>query len=295
MNQTKTTSDNGNNHRAAGVDVLAEDQSVDAFYDPSNPLFAPPKEIDQAKRKTGKRRLMTLCIVFVLLSGGGLALYQLLKVNRVNVKVQTDPRQDAQDLNTKGDSKSSENSLSTEAVNITRTALGSDTATSGNSSKPSTTPTLAQPGFPGSVPLVLPSLSGTVNAPSANDNGSINARTPSAPSAAAKPDRQDAGTNSATEGSVQSRANVTQSIFVEDSTPPVVPMTIAAKSKRKSEHHPGSLAAFRHDVTRAHSRASLYSSQQLLCAARAGQGHERHRVVSPERHRSNRPRERQRI
>lgn len=164
MNQTKTTSENGNNHRAADVDVLADDQqSPGAFYDPGNPLFAPPKEIDKAKPKAGKRRLITLCFVFVLLSGGGLALYQLLKVNRVNVKVQADSRRDAQNPNTKGDSKSSENSLSTEAVNITRTALGSDNATPSNSSTPSAPPTLSQPGSTGYVPMVLPNLSGTVN------------------------------------------------------------------------------------------------------------------------------------
>jgi hypothetical protein len=245
MNQTKTTSDNGNNHRAAVVDVLADDQqATGVFYDPSNPQFAPPKEIDKAKRKAGKRRLITLCIVFVLLSGGGLALYQLLKVNRVNVKVQADSRRDTQSLNTKGDSKTSENSLSTEAANITRTALGSDNATSGNSSTPSATPTLSQPGFPGSVPLVLPSLSGTVNPPSVTDNGSTNARTPSASSAGAKSDRQDTETNSATQDSAQSRAKVTHSIFVEDSTPRVVTMTIAAKPKPGVSMTPAVLPPF---------------------------------------------------
>jgi hypothetical protein len=245
MNQTQTTSDNGNNHQATGVDVLADDQqSTGAFYDPSNPLFAPPREIDKTKQKAGKRRLITLCFVFVLLSGGGLALYQLLKVNRVNVKVQADPRQDAQNPNTKGDSKSSENSLSTEAVNITRTALGSDTATSGNSSTPSTTPTLAQPGFPESVPLVLPSLSGTVTPLSANDNGSTNPRTPPASSAGAKSDRQDAGTNSATQNPAPSRANLTHSIFVEDATPRVGAMTIAVKSKPEASITPAVLPPF---------------------------------------------------
>lgn len=243
MRQTKTTSDNGNNHRATGVDVLADDQlSTGAFYDPSNPLFAPPKEIDKTKQKAGKRRLITLCLVFVLISGGGLALYQLLKVNRVNVKVQADSRHYTQNLNTKGDSKTSENSLSTEAVNITRTALGSDT--SGNSSASSATPTLSQPVLPGSIPLVLPSLSGTVNPPSVTDNGSTNVRTVPAANAGAKPDRQDAGTNSATQDSAPSRANLTQSIFVEDSTPRVVTMTIAAKPKLEVSITPAVLPPF---------------------------------------------------
>lgn len=162
----------------------------------------------------------------------------------MNVKAQADLRHDEQNLKTKGDSKTSENSLSTDAVNITRTALGSDNATSGSSSTPSATPTLSQPGSTGSVPLVLPSLSGTVNPPSVTDNGSINASTPPASSAGAKPDRQDAGTNSATQGSAHSRANVTQSIFVEDSMPRVVAMTVAAKPKLEVSITPAVLPPF---------------------------------------------------
>ena len=65
MNQTKPSSENGNNHRAASVDVLEDDQqSTSAFYDPSNPLFAPPKQIDKTKHKTRKRKLIILCFVF---------------------------------------------------------------------------------------------------------------------------------------------------------------------------------------------------------------------------------------
>ncbi len=231
MNQTKTSSENGNNHRAAGVDVLEGDQqSTSAFYDPSNPLFAPPKQIDKAKQKTRKRKLIILCFVFVLLAGGGLALYQLLKVNRVNVKVQADSRRDAQNPKTKGDSKSSENSLSTEAVNITRTALGSDNATPGNSSTPSATPTLSQLNSTGSAPLFLPSLSGTVNPPGASDNGSTNAKTASQSDTGVMSDRPNSGPNSAAQELAQSRANTAQSIFVDDSPPRVVPMTIAANA-----------------------------------------------------------------
>jgi len=231
MNQTKTSSDNGNNHRATGIDVLEDDpQSTSAFYDPSNPLFAPPKQIEQTKQKARKRKLIILCFAFVLLASGGLALYQLLKINRVNVKVQADTRHDSQNPNTRRDSQSSENSLSTEAVNITRTALGSDNATPGNSSTPSATPTLSQPGSNGFVPLVLPNLSGTVNPPSANDNGSTNGRTAPASTTGSKPDQQGSGTTSAAQELAQSRANATESIFVDDSPPRVAPLTLAANA-----------------------------------------------------------------
>lgn len=228
MNQRNAFSGNGDNHRAASVDVREDDQqSTSTFYDPSNPDFAPPKQVDQTKQKNRKRKLIVSCFVFLLLAGAGLALYQLLKVNRVNVKVQADPRADARSTKAKGDSVGSENSLSAEAVNITRAALGSDTTSPGDNSTPSATPTLSL-NSAGSVPLVLPSLSGTVNPPineKGSDNGSTNARTGSASSTAQTPDQPNSGTYSAVQESAQSRANTTQSIYVDDS-PPNVPAAL---------------------------------------------------------------------
>ena len=227
MSQTNTFPGNGNNHRAAVIDVVEDDQqSASTFYDPSNPLFAPPKQIDKAKKNSRKRKLIIFCFIFVLLVGGGLALHQLLRVNRVNVKVQADTRRDAQNAKARGDSKSSENSLSTEAVNLTRQALGSDSVTPGNTSTPSATPTLSQPNFTGSVPLALPNLSETVNPPAASDNGSTNARTGSASDTGATRDQPNSGTNSAAQELAQSRANTTQTIYVDDS-PPKGPATLA--------------------------------------------------------------------
>lgn len=218
MSQTNTFPGNGNNHRAAVIDVVEGDQqSANAFYDRSNPLLAPPRQIDKAKQKNRKRKLIILCLVFVLLAGSGWALYRLLKVDHVNVKVQADARRDAQNAKAKGDSKSSESSLSTEAVNITRTALGSDNAPLGNTGTPSATPITSELNSTASAPLVLPSLSGTVNPPAASDNGSTSARTSSASSTAAAPDQPNSGTNSAAQELAQSRANPTQTIYVDDS------------------------------------------------------------------------------
>lgn len=228
MSQTNAFPGNGNSHRAATIDDVVEDdqQSASAFYDPSNPLLAPPKQIDKAQKNSRKRKLIIFCFIFVLLVGGGLALHQLLRVNRVNVKVQADTRRDGQNAKARGDSKSSENSLSTEAVNLTRQALGSDSVTPGNTSTPSATPTLSQPNFTGSVPLALPNLSGTVNPPAASDNGSTNARTGSASDTGATRDQPNSGTNSAAQELAQSRANTTQTIYVDDS-PRKGPATLA--------------------------------------------------------------------
>lgn len=228
MNQRNAFSGNGDHHRAAAVDVVEDDQqSPGTFYDPSNPDLAPPKQVDQRKQKDRRRKLIVSCVVLLLLAGGGLALHQLLKVNRVTVKVEADPRADARSAKAKGDSVGSDSSLSAEAVNITRAALGSDTASPGDNGTPSATPTLSL-NSAGSVPLVLPSLSGTVNPPineKASDGGTTNARTGSASNTAPTPDQPNSGTNSAAQELAQSRANTTQSIYVDDS-PPNVPAAL---------------------------------------------------------------------
>ncbi len=243
MNQTKPSSENGNNHRAASVDVIEDDQqSTSAFYDPSNPLFAPPKQIDKAKHKTRKRKLIILTLVFVLLAGGGLALYQLLNVNRVNVKVQADARHDAQTAKSKSDSKGSENSLSADAVNITRAALGADSTTPTSSNTPSPTPTPSQPNSTSSVSVALPSLSATDYSPGTTNNGSTNTKTASQSATTVTPDPRSNGTNSAAQDFAQSRANTTQTILVEDSPPKfdgkTRPVTGTTQSPKQSKIAP---------------------------------------------------------
>ena len=62
---------NGNNRRGTGADVLEDVhqdvQSETAFYDPSNPVLAPAKEITTGKRKNWKRKLMGWSFVVLLL------------------------------------------------------------------------------------------------------------------------------------------------------------------------------------------------------------------------------------
>src|SRR6266404_1713706 len=210
MNQTNTSSENGNSHRPA-VDVLNENpHSNSSFHHPSNPLLAPPKQLDETKQKSRKRKLIILCFVFVLLAGSAFALHRLLKVNRVNVSVQADSRHDAQSAKTKEDSKGSDNNSSIEAIRLARQALGSDRPTNNGSASPTPTPS-PQENSNESTTVGLRSLSGTIYQPKANDNGSTNARTGSTSSTT--PDQPNSGaTNTAAQELAQSRANTTQTI-----------------------------------------------------------------------------------
>lgn len=223
MYQPNSSSENGNNHRPA-VDVLDDNpQSSNTFYDPSNPLLAPPKQVDETKQKSRKRKLIILCFVFVLVAGSAFALHRLLRVNRVNVSVQANTRNDAQSSKTREDSKGSDNNSSVEAIRLARQALGSDSPTNNGSASP--TPTSSpQENSPESTTVGLRSLSGTIYQPKANDNGSTNARTGS--TSTTTPDRPNSATNTATQELTQSRANSTQTIYVGD-YPAKAPATTA--------------------------------------------------------------------
>ncbi len=223
MNQSNTFSENGNSHRPA-VDVLNENpHSNSAFYDPSNPLLTPPKQLDETQPKSRKRKRIILCFVFVLLAGSAFALYRLLKVNRVNVSVQANTRHDAQSAKTKEDSKGSDNNSSVEAIRLARQALGSDSPTNNGSASPTPTPS-PQDNSNESTTVGLRSLSGTIYQPKPSDNGSANARTGSTSSTT--PDQTNNETNTAAQELAQSRANSTQTIYVGDS-PARAPATTA--------------------------------------------------------------------
>jgi len=217
MIETNTYPGNGN-HRPA-VDVLEDNQQTSTtIYDPSNPLLAPPKEIDKTGQKIRKRKLIMLAFLFVLMAGGAFFLYRALRVNRVNVTVQADARRDSQSARNRGDSKNSENSLSTEAINLTRTALGSDKGESVNTGTPSPTPTPSLEKSNGSIPEVVRSLAATMP-PGGTDNPSTNPKMGFQPGPSASSNQLSNGTTSATQEIAQSRANTTQTLFVEDALP----------------------------------------------------------------------------
>src|SRR5215218_120812 len=65
-------------------------------FDQTNPIFQPPKQTDEKKKKTWKRKLMRWSVILLLIGAGVGALYVLLRVRRVNVTVNGDSRKTAQ-------------------------------------------------------------------------------------------------------------------------------------------------------------------------------------------------------
>jgi len=127
---------NGNHDHVAVLDAVDRDidrnEKATTFYDPSNPSLKSVKPVDAGRKKSWKRRLISWTVVLVLMVGIPVALYLLLRVNRVNVKVDADSRRESSNLKPKPDSGNSESTLTSEAINIAREAAGSDNARSGN-------------------------------------------------------------------------------------------------------------------------------------------------------------------
>ena len=123
---------NNGHHRLSAVDVIEEEvaseQTGTTFYDANSPEFRPAKQIDVRRKRSWKRKLVGWSVVLLLVCGAAVALYLLLRVNRVNVRVQADARPDSQNAKPKTDSANSENGLTAEAINIARNASGTDTA-----------------------------------------------------------------------------------------------------------------------------------------------------------------------
>ena len=226
---------NNGHHRLSAVDVIEEEhapeQTGTSFYDASSPEFKPARQTDVRRKKSWKRKLVGWSVVLLLICGAAVALYLLLRVNRVNVRVQADARPDSQNAKPKTDSANSENGLTAEAINIARNASGTDTAN----------PTAS----PGASPVPSPSvaannarnLSFTLNSPATepfnegntngNTNQQLNNSTVQAPQAAAV---------SATTALPQSRANATASIFVDDSVlkPAIQPTSVLSRVEKKT-------------------------------------------------------------
>jgi len=206
---------NNGHHRLSAVDVIEEEraseQTGSTFYDATSPEFRPAKQIDVRRKKSWKRKLVGWSVVSLLICGAAVALYLLLRVNRVNVKVQADTRPDPQNARAKSDSTNSENGLTSEAINIARNASGTDTA------NPTASPGASPAPSPSMVANNDRNLSFTLNSPATqpfndgNTNGSANQQPNNSTVQASQ-----ASAVSATTGLTQSRANATASIFVDD-------------------------------------------------------------------------------
>src|SRR5438067_1500471 len=143
--------DNGNHHNVAVVDVIEDEhspeQAAGTFYDSDNPELKAPKQIDAGNKKGWKRKFVGWLVALLLVFGSAVALYLLLKVNRVNVRVDADSRRDSQSAKPNPNSNNPENSLTSEAINIARAASGTDEATQKNPN-----PTSSPNGSPSPTP-----------------------------------------------------------------------------------------------------------------------------------------------
>lgn len=199
-------------------DDPSQEQHGGAFYDSSNPLLAPPKQVDLTRKKGRKRKLLTYCFILLVVFAGVGALYLLLRVNRVNVSVQADSRRDEQTRsNNKADSRNSESSLTAEAINLTRQAVGADRTTSNPASSPS--PSASPANSPSSGSAGHPNYSATDKSPAYEQTGTgdYNSGSSQSQNAAAQSGQPRIATENAMNDSAQSHANVTHTIVVDES------------------------------------------------------------------------------
>lgn len=213
---------NGNHRHVALVDVIEDETpagETTTFYDSDNPVLKPAKQVVTGKGKSWKRSLIKWSFVLLLIGSGAVALYLLVRVNRVPVRVQADATSDAQRAKSRSEASNSENNLTAEAITIARQASGNDASASNNaptaSPNPSPAPSPSQGFTPGRNLAFTGNLS-PVNETFSNNGSNADAN------------QQQTGNlnqSSSKAGDLvsstvtQSHANVTQTISVEDAQP----------------------------------------------------------------------------
>src|SRR5438874_1072302 len=96
--RSSTMNQNGNHDQVAVIDAIDEEanrnQKATTFHDPSNPSLKAVTATDVGHKKSWKRRLISWTVVLILMVGLPVGLYLLLRVNRVNVRVDADSRRE---------------------------------------------------------------------------------------------------------------------------------------------------------------------------------------------------------
>jgi len=210
---------NGKHRNVAVIETVDEETRADeatSFYDTREPALKPAKELETKKRGNWKRKLVGWSFVLLLIAGGAVALYLLLRVNRVNVRVQADSPREAQSAKPKGEANSSENAVTAEAINIAREAAGLDSGASRNPNA-SASPNASPAPSPAIQFVKGPNLAFTGNSSPATD------RIDNEESKGNANQQQNNGTTLPARNSdisapavLQRHANATQSIYVED-------------------------------------------------------------------------------
>jgi len=188
------------------VDAPA-DRNGNGFFDSNNPEFSAPKDNATQKKKPWKRKLIGWCFILLIIAAGVFVLYVILRVKRVDVRVQADSQRTSQGAKTQPTPNNSENGLSAEAINMARGALGADptptpnTASNNASATASPSPTSGtqrQLSYTDNSPVYSDSVGNNANANQTNSSGT----------------QQNSSTSS--NHVEQTRANPTQTLFVED-------------------------------------------------------------------------------
>ena len=209
------------NHDVAVADRVNADPRPNGngshFADAQNPILQPATPVDSGKKKSWQRRLISWFLALLLIGGSAVALYLLLRVNRVNVRVDADPRRDSVSARPKAESGNTENGFTAEAIDIARAASGVDTASvnrSNSVSSPNGSPTpTPSPGTTGLRNLAYNGTFSPVNEKFDN-NGS------NGDGSQQQNNQQQAKLSESANLQPQNHANTTNSIYVDDSIAP---------------------------------------------------------------------------
>src|SRR6185503_15496732 len=182
------------------------DRNGNNFFDSNNPEFSPPKEDTTQKKKPWKRKLIGWCFILLIIAAGVFVLYVLLRVKRLDVRVQADSQRTSQGAKPEPSPNNSENGLSAEAINLARGALGADPTPTPNAAANNASATASPSPTSGTQrqlsytesPAYSDSVGGDANSNQTNSSGT----------------QQTVSTSS--NHMEQTRANPTQTLFVED-------------------------------------------------------------------------------
>lgn len=207
---------NGKLRNLAAVEVVDESAETTGFYDTESPLLKPAKEVDKTKTRSWKRRLLGWSLVLLLIAGAVVALYLLLRVNRVNVLVQADSPRSSQTNKPKDGSANDESKLTAEAINIARNASGNDNGTArdpNSSPSPNPSPAPSPHQLKNGSNVGFNNTNSPVNERFDENNGGNGNQQQNGDKS--QPQQKSTELTLATVN--QSHANVTQSIFVDES------------------------------------------------------------------------------
>jgi hypothetical protein len=201
------------------------DRDRNSFLDSNSPEFSPPKETATNKKKPWKRKLIGWCFILLIIVAGVIALYILLRVKRVDVRVVADSQRTSQTAKAESSPKNTEGGLSAEAINIAREAVGPDATTVLNSASANASPSPS----PIAAQHAQRTLSYTDNSPayaSSSDVGRGDSNPPQSNTVSTSPIANESSV------SLQSHANPTQTLFIEEAplTPAPTPQTTKLNS-----------------------------------------------------------------